>query len=83
MSGIGTLNEGHLHASLKHLYAGDQGQLEVPFGKFVADVVRDGVIFEIQTSSFSGLGRKMLALAEQQPVVLVHPIAHSLSLIHI
>ena len=81
MSGIGTLNEGHLHASLKHLYAGDQGQLEVPFGKFVADVVRDGVIFEIQTSSFSGLGRKMLALAEEQPVVLVHPIAHSKTLI--
>ena len=81
MSGIGTLNEGHLHASLKHLYAGENGQLEVPFGKFVADVVRDGVIYEIQTSSFSGLGRKMLALAEQQPVVLVHPISHSKTLI--
>ena len=62
MSGIGTLNEGHLHASLKHLYAGENGQLEVPFGKFVADVVRDGVIYEIQTSSFSGLGRKIIVL---------------------
>jgi hypothetical protein len=81
VSGIGTLNEGHLHASLKHLYAGVNGELEVPFGNFVADVVRDGVIYEIQTSSFSGLGGKMLALAAQRPVVLVHPIAQVKTLI--
>ena len=72
---IGTLNEGALHAALKQHYGGAEAQFEVPFSGFVADVVRDGTIFEIQTSSFSGLERKMRALADQSPVVLVHPIA--------
>ena len=80
---IGTLNEGALHAALKQHYGGDDGQFEVPFSGFVADVVRDGTIFEIQTSSFSGLERKMRALAEQCPVVLVHPIAAQKTLVRI
>ena len=80
---IGTLNEGALHAALKQHYGGDDGQFEVPFSGFVVDVVRDGTIFEIQTSSFSGLERKMRALAEQCPVVLVHPIAAQKTLVRI
>ena len=59
---IGTLNEGALHAALKRHYGGAEAQFEVPFSGFVADVVRDDTIFEIQTSSFSGLERKMRAL---------------------
>ena len=47
------------------------------------DVVRDDTIFEIQTSSFSGLERKMRALADQNPVVLVHPIAAQKNLVRI
>ena len=76
MAKIGMLNEGALHAALKQDYC-ESGLAEVPFGGFVADVVRDGVIYEVQTSSFSGLGRKMLALADLSPVVLVHPIPHA------
>ena len=72
--GIGQLNEGPLHAALKNRYA-HSGELEVPIGGFVADAVYDGVIYEIQTGSFSGLQRKMLSLIQNQPVVLVHPIA--------
>ena len=71
---IGVLNEGALHAALKAQYVGADGQVEVSFGDFVADVLCDGVIYEIQTSSFSGLARKMHALAELSPIVLVHPI---------
>ena len=71
---IGVLNEGALHAALKAQYLGAEGQTEVSLGDFVADVLCDGVVYEIQTSSFSGLARKMLALAERFPVVLVHPI---------
>ena len=59
---IGTLNEGALHAALKRHYGGAEAQFEVPFSGYVADVVRDDTIFEIQTSSFSGLERKMRAL---------------------
>ena len=71
---IGVLNEGALHAALKAQYVGADGHVEVSFGDFVADVLCDGVIYEIQTSSFSGLARKMHALAELSPIVLVHPI---------
>ena len=72
---IGILNEGPLHAALKAAYVANGGQAEVPVQTFVADAVRNGVMYEIQTGSFSGLGRKMASLAEVGPVVLVHPIA--------
>jgi hypothetical protein len=83
MADIGILNEGALHAALKQDYLGDNGRAEVPFGGFVADVVRDGVIYEVQTSSFSGLGRKMQSLADLSPVVLIHPIAKAKYLLRI
>ena len=74
---IGTLNEGPLHAALKATYVANGGDEEVPIEGFVADAIRGGVIYEIQTGSFSGLGRKMTTLANESPVVLVHPIAHT------
>ena len=72
---IGILNEGPLHAALKATYAANGGSAEVQVEQFVADAVRNGTMYEVQTGSFSGLGRKMRALAEVGPVVLVHPIA--------
>lgn len=74
---IGTLNEGSVHDALKRRYAGDGGdaELEVPIDGFVADVVRDGRLFEIQTSGFSRLRRKLPPLLRQHRVTLVHPIA--------
>ncbi len=74
---IGELNEGPLHAALKAIYSANGGEQEVPVETFVADAVRGGVMYEIQTGSFSGLGRKMRSLADVGPVVLVHPIAAS------
>ena len=74
---IGELNEGPLHAALKALYVANGGEAEVSLEGFVADAVRGGVVYEIQTGSFSGLGRKLGKLVEQQPVVLVHPIAQT------
>ena len=72
---IGTLNEGPLHATLKAAYAANGGAEEVKINGFVADAVREGVIYEIQTGSFSGLYRKLSTLVEHSRVVLVHPIA--------
>ena len=71
---IGLLNEGPLHAALKAAYTANGGAAEVPVESFVADAVRGGVMYEIQTGSFSGLQRKMSTLADVGPVVLVHPI---------
>ena len=54
---IGTLNEGPLHAALKATYVANGGDAEVAIEGFVADAVRGGVIYEVQTGSFSGLTR--------------------------
>ena len=72
--GIGTLNEGPLHAALKQHYLRRGGQEEVPVGEFVADVVCEDKIFEIQTGSFSGLKRKLESLCLNNQVRLVHPV---------
>ncbi|MEM7099566.1 MAG: hypothetical protein AAF541_14975 [Pseudomonadota bacterium] len=72
---IGELNEGPLHAALKATYVANGGESEVSVEGFVADAVRGGIVYEVQTGSFSGLARKLSALVERQPVVLVHPIA--------
>lgn len=78
---IGILNEGPLHAALKAAYAANGGEEEVAVQTFIADAVRNGIMYEIQTGSFSGLGRKMSALADVGPVVLVHPIAQNTTII--
>lgn len=78
---IGILNEGPLHAALKAAYSANGGEEEVAVQTFVADAVRNGIMYEIQTGSFSGLGRKMSALADVGPVVLVHPIAQNTTII--
>ena len=75
---IGTLNEGSVHDALKRRYAaGGDGEaaLEVPIDGFVADVMQGGHLFEIQTSGFSRLKRKLPTLLRNHRVTLVHPIA--------
>ena len=79
--GIGELNEGPLHAALKASYVANGGSAEVPVEGFVADAVRNGVIYEIQTGSFSGLTRKLSKLVEERQVVLVHPIAQMATMV--
>ncbi len=77
---IGTLNEGSLHAALKHHYSLPGDRFEVPLGNFVIDVVRDfgepdELLLEIQTGSFGAMGNKLDALLEEHRMLLIHPIA--------
>ena len=51
LKGIGTYSEKRLHRILKSLFADDNYQ-EIPVGDYVADVLCDGVITEVQTGSF-------------------------------
>lgn len=75
---IGVLNEGPLHQALKAHYAPAGARLEVDVGGFVADVCQaDGRLFEIQTSGFSSLRRKLESVLERRSVVLVHPVART------
>lgn len=63
-----------LHQALQRFYAGDDGAVEVEIDGYRADAIRDGVIYEIQTGSFTAIRDKLHALADDHPVVLVHPI---------
>jgi hypothetical protein len=75
-SGIGTLGEKPLHSSLKRWYALPGDQIEVPVDGYVVDLVRDGLLIEIQTRSFSSMKRKLAALLELGHAIrIVHPIA--------
>ena len=75
MSGIGVLREGPLHAAVKDWYARPGDRAEVKVGGFVIDLVRaDGELLEVQTGSFSPLGRKLDALLDGHRMRIVHPI---------
>ena len=76
------LNEGELHAALKLHYGGEGARYEEKIQGFVADVVRDGVLYEIETSSLSGKERKYRELSAHNEVVLVYPIALKTTLVH-
>lgn len=63
-----------LHLALQRLYAGEEGVIEAPLGGYRADVLRDGVCYEIQTGSFGSIRRKLEKLLLTEMVVLVYPV---------
>jgi hypothetical protein len=72
---IGTLREKPLHASLKRWCARPGDRLEVPVDGFVIDLVRDGLLIEVQTRGFSSMKQKVVSLLEQgHRVRIVHSI---------
>lgn len=72
---IGTLRETPLHASLKKWCAEDGDRFEVKVDRYVIDVVRDGLLIEIQTRGFSSVGKKLRRLLDLgHRVRIVHPI---------
>lgn len=72
---VGTLREKPLHAALKRWYAEDGDRIEEPVDGFVIDVVRRGVLIEIQTRGFASLKQKLADLLPTHEVRVVHPIA--------
>lgn len=73
--GIGTLNEGPLHAYLKNRYEPRQELHEVKVGGYVADIANEEGCIEIQTRSFGKMKKKLKALLDQGQVTLVYPVA--------
>lgn len=72
--GIGTLSEWSLHSELKKTYLTKDSREEVEVDGYVVDVVRDGLLIEIQTGNFSSIGDKMRDLVKSHEVLLVYPI---------
>ena len=70
--GIGTLNEKSIHSTLKHYFADDFDH-EAKIGAFYADIVTENGIYEIQTSSFSRLNKKLETMLAVCHVTVVYP----------
>ena len=75
MTDIGSLNEKPLHAALKEWYRQKGDQVEAPMEGFVIDLVRDGLLIEIQTRGFASMRRKFDRLLDTHAIRLVHPVA--------
>lgn len=73
--GIGTLGEKTLHAVVKNYVEPDEDYHEVPLLGYVADVYREGRIYEIQTANFNVMRGKLQAFLGQYEVTIVHPMS--------
>lgn len=74
MAGVGTLNEKSLHIQLKDWYSQPGDQFEVPFGRLIVDIVRNGLLIEIQTRNLSAMRTKLPRLLDSHDVRVVFPI---------
>ncbi|MHB1484430.1 MAG: hypothetical protein ACYCYI_07165 [Saccharofermentanales bacterium] len=82
-SGIGTLAEKTLHAVLKRYFENDENNHEIKVSSFVADILCDKGIIEIQTNNFNKLRRKLEEFLKTNPVTIVYPVASTKWLIWI
>ncbi len=73
-SRIGTLGEGHLHATLKSLCCEPGAVYEAPVEGLIVDVVNPGGLVEVQTSGFSRLKPKLERLLPGHALRVVLPI---------
>lgn len=75
--GIGTYGEKSIHYALKLYFTDDEKCREVPVGKYIADVKCGSEIYEIQSSGFGAMKRKLeeyLYSDEITRVNLIYPI---------
>ncbi len=75
-NGIGTLQEKTLHAVLKNFYEPDISHQEVKVNRFVADILHEDEIIEIQTGNFNNMRKKLNSFLKFYPVTIVYPIIH-------
>lgn len=71
---IGTYNEKFLHRLLKCYFEPDSSFHEVPVGKYIADIKNGSLITEIQTSSLSGIRKKLDFFLRENRVRIVFPL---------
>ena len=76
--GIGTLSEKSVHAVLKMTCESYADSREVKLGGYVADIVGEHGVIEIQTKSFRSLREKLEAFLPLCPVTIVWPCTETL-----
>lgn len=74
--GIGIYNEKRLHRVLKRTFCDNENFFEVKVGRYTADVLCDGHIYEIQCASFAPLTDKIGYYLNETDnfVTVVHPL---------
>ncbi|MDF2686477.1 MAG: hypothetical protein K0S55_1659 [Clostridia bacterium] len=75
-NGIGTLQEKTLHKILKCYFEPYEINREVKIGGYVADIVGENGIIEIQTQQFNAMRKKLEVFLSVGIVTVVYPIAH-------
>lgn len=73
-NGIGTLGEKTLHAVLKNYFEPHSENHEIKVGRFVADIVGEQGVIEIQTRQFNKLLVKLENFLEFCDVTVVYPM---------
>jgi len=68
------VTEQSLHNQLKEWYKGEGAAVEATVDGYVVDVVRDGLLIEVQTGNFSAIKDKLRDLLGSHRVRLVHPV---------
>lgn len=74
---IGTYNERSQHRALKFFFEPDPSYHEIPVHTYIADVCKNGHIYEIQTSGFGNLTSKLGVFLLDHTVSVVYPAAIS------
>lgn len=74
--GIGTLGERCLHSIIKNYYESDTTKHETKVCGYIADILNDDGIIEIQTNNFSSLKRKLEKYLDEYKVKIVYPVSH-------
>lgn len=71
--GIGTMGEKGIHNALKHYYEPDESCHEIKVGGYVADILGENGIIEIQTRGFGTMREKLTAFLKFSRVTIVYP----------
>ncbi|MBQ4067045.1 MAG: winged helix-turn-helix domain-containing protein [Clostridia bacterium] len=72
---IGTYKERSQHLLLKLYYEPDMKYHEVPYEGYIADILNNQGITEIQTAGFRTLHAKLAAFLSEYPVTVVYPVS--------
>lgn len=70
---IGTYKERTLHAALKCYYEPDHTCHERPFMGYIADIINDDGVTEIQTRNFYSMKKKLERFLPELPVTIIYP----------
>lgn len=73
-NGIGTLDEKSVHSVLKYYFEPFEGNHEQKIGSYIADIVGENGIIEVQTKNFTYLRPKLAEFLKYSPVTVVYPV---------